>query len=78
MKNEKIYVIFKDDNEYHIGYYYPPGNFRETKKFSRVKEVMIYTIKGFGHSNNLISKKDIIKRHKSEKYLKKHYPQYFI
>jgi len=75
MKNEKIYVIFKDDNEYHIGYYYPPGNFRETKKFSRVKEVMIYTK---SYQSELISKKDIIKRHKSEKYLKKHYPQYFI
>jgi len=76
MKNEKIYAIYKKDDQYDIGYYYPPKTHRELKRFITQKQVLMFT-DGYYQSLSVL-KTDIIKRHKSEKYLKKHYPQYFI
>jgi hypothetical protein len=73
--SKKMYVIFRIYSEIRIGYYYLPKNWRAVKN----KKINNFTIFDTDDSYNFIeSNVEILAKGKSEKYLRRKYPHYFI
>jgi hypothetical protein len=80
MHSTKIYIIFKDNGEHKLGYYYMPYNRKKVKKFHEKPFVSAYVLtdKGLVNYSIDISKDKILKRNYNLKKLKEACPQFFV